>query len=52
MTKTISNSRSALVTLAALTLASFGFAQTIEKKTLTLDGAEQVIAAAKSRLKS
>jgi uncharacterized protein GlcG (DUF336 family) len=31
-----------------LFIASFGVAQTVEKKTLTLQGAEQVIAAAKA----
>ena len=31
-----------------LFITSFGVAQTVEKKTLTLQGAEQVIAAAKA----
>ena len=33
---------------AILSIASFAVAQTVEKKTLTLQGAEQVIAAAKA----
>lgn len=39
------------LTAAVLGLACFTAAQTTEKKTLTLDGAEQVIAAAKSEAK-
>jgi len=38
-------------TVLVLGLASFGVAQTVEKRTLTLDGAEQVIAAAKAEAK-
>jgi uncharacterized protein GlcG (DUF336 family) len=40
--------RSGAVCAAILWLANLSFAQTVEKKTLTLDGAEQVIAAAKA----
>ncbi len=40
------------LTVAVLGLACFSAAQTTEKKTLTLDGAEQVIAAAKSEAKT
>ena len=43
---------SALGMVTVLTLSSFGSAQTIEKKGLTLDGAKKVIAAAVAEAKS